>query len=431
MKQNMETGGLPRLLNTLGIVVMAAEHAVDAVVSAAARRAGERRRAIHQKLATSDDLRMVDFKDMGTWILRRSTTLMLALVLVLGCPGLARAQNAASGLHVATYILPPFVMKEGDHLTGFSIELWEEVAARLNVKSNYQLVTDAKSGLGLLRSNKADIGVSGIYYSTELDRVIDFTYPTLNAGLRIMVRDQGGDNGAQFRPLHDWLTLVFSRSAALWLLAALLIALIPAHVVWLLDRANEDGVSPTKKYFPGIFHSMFWAMTAVASQAPVMPKQWIARILAVIWIFTGVVFIALFTAQLTALLTVQQIRGEINGPGDLPGKRVGTLAASTSAIYLRKVEADVQEFPSTEEMFQALLEKKVDAVVLHAPVLNYYAAHEGRGRVKLVGPEFEKRDIGFVVPLGSPLRKRVSNELLALHEDGTYYRIYAKWFGNE
>ena len=51
--------------------------------------------------------------------------------------------------------------------------------------------------------------------------------------------------------------------------------------------------------------------------------------------------------------------------------------------------------------------------------------------MKLVGPEFDKNDVGFVVQLDSPLRKRVSNQLLALHEDGTYRRIYTKWFGGE
>jgi polar amino acid transport system substrate-binding protein len=284
--------------------------------------------------------------------------------------------------------------------------------------------------MGLLQSNKVDIGVAGIFYSRELDKVLDFTYTSLNAGLRVMVRGQDVGDGTQLHPLHDWLSLVFSRSAALWLFAAVLVALIPAHVVWLLDRTNEDGVSPTRNYFPGILYSMFWAITAVGSQAQTMPRQWIARVFGVIWIFTGIVFVALFTAQLTALLTVAEIRGAINGPDDLPGKRVGTLAASVPANYLRKIGADVQEFPSTGEIYQALLEKRVDAVVLHAPVLNYYAAHEGRGRVMLVGPEFEKKDIGFVVPLGSPLRKPVNNQLLSLYEDGTYYRIYAKWFGN-
>ena len=383
----------------------------------------------------SGELRMAGFDGTGTRTLRRSATSRLALILVpvlaLGCPGLVQAQNAASEFRVATVLAPPFVLKAGDQLTGFSIDIWEAVAARLNVKSSYRIAGDKNSGIELVQSNKADIGVSGTYYSTELDKVIDFTYPILNAGLRIMVRDQDADNGAQFRPLRDWLTLLFSRASALWLLAALLMALIPAHIVWLLDRANEDGVSPARNYFPGIFQSMYWAMTAVAAQAPLMPKQWIARIFGVIWLFAGVVFISLFTAQLTALLTIEQIHGAIHGPADLPGKRVGTVLGSTSATYLRKVGADVEEFPSQDEMYKALLEKKVDAVVLHAPILNYYAAREDLGRVRMVGPEFEKRDIGFVVPLGSPLRKQVSNELLTLYEDGTYDRVYAKWFGSE
>jgi polar amino acid transport system substrate-binding protein len=351
----------------------------------------------------------------------------LAVVVALGCSSLSLAQDAHSELRVATFVLPPFVIKEGDRLTGFSIELWEEVAKRLNARSSYQLVTDGTAGIGLLRSNSVDIGVSGIFYSAELDKVMDFTYPILQAGLRVMVRESG--QGVQLRPLRDWLTLLFSQSALLWLAAALAIIVVPAHVVWLLDRRNNDGVTPTSKYYPGIFHSMLWAGTALASQVQVMPRQWLARAFGLLWMFAGVVFVALYTAQLTALLTVAEIRGVINGPGDLPGKRVGTLAASTSAAYLQRIGADLQEFPSTDAMFQALLDGKVEAVVFGSPVLGYHATHEGRGRVKLVGPEIDKNEMGFVVPLNSPLRKRVSNQLLALHEDGTYQRIYAKWLG--
>jgi ABC-type amino acid transport substrate-binding protein len=49
----------------------------------------------------------------------------------------------------------------------------------------------------------------------------------------------------------------------------------------------------------------------------------------------------------------------------------------------------------------------------------------------LVGSQFDRNDVGFVVPPDSSLRKRVNRQLLALHEDGTYRRIYAKWFGGE
>ena len=166
------------------------------------------------------------------------------------------------------------------------------------------------------------------------------------------------------------------------------------------------------------------------SQGQAMPTNWLARLLAGVWMFGGIVFLSLYTAQLAALLTGEQIRGNINGPRDLPRKRIGTVV-STSSIYLRNIRADVQEFSSTDEMFKALLDRKVDARVLGWPVLSYYAEQEGWGRVKMVGSEIHRNDIDFVVPLGSPLRKRVSSELLRLRDDGTYQRIYDKWFGSE
>ncbi len=367
---------------------------------------------------------------MRSQLIRTAFPLMLTLAVVSAWPGSLRAQNAPSELRVASYVLPPFAIKNGDQLTGFSIDLWEEIAARLKVKSSYKILPDVNTCIETVRSNNADIGVSAFFYTRERDQVIDYTYSTLNAGLGIMVRGQVGSEGERVRPLPEWFALMFSQSAGIWLVATLIIIIIPAHVAWLLDRGNEGGVSPSKSYFPGIFESLFWAFTTLLSQGQAMPKNWIARLLAGIWMFAGVIFVALYTAQLAALLTAEQIRGSISGPSDLPGKQIGTVV-STAEDYVRKINADVRVFPSTDKMFQALIDSEIDAIVLDAPVLDYYATHEGQGRVKLVGPEFEKNDLGFVVPLGSPLRKRVSNALLALHEDGTYQRIYKKWFGSE
>jgi ABC-type amino acid transport substrate-binding protein len=49
-------------------------------------------------------------------------------------------------------------------------------------------------------------------------------------------------------------------------------------------------------------------------------------------------------------------------------------------------------------MYSALLSGQVDAVVFTAPALQCYAAHDGVGKVRTVGPEFKKGDVGFVVP---------------------------------
>jgi len=64
-----------------------------------------------------------------------------------------------------------------------------------------------------------------------------------------------------------------------------------------------------------------------------------------------------------------------------------------------------------------------------AALLLYYAAHEGKGRVKLVGPEFDRAQVAIAMQLDSPLRKKINRALVALRENGTYQQIYDKWFG--
>ncbi|HUB46370.1 MAG TPA: transporter substrate-binding domain-containing protein [Acetobacteraceae bacterium] len=88
-------------------------------------------------------------------------------------------------------------------------------------------------------------------------------------------------------------------------------------------------------------------------------------------------------------------------------------------------------FPNTDDMFSALLNNQVDAVLFSAPTLHYFAARGWSGKVKLVGPEFRKLDIGFATPINSPHRREINAALLSLRDDGSYDRIYAKWFGSD
>ena len=342
-------------------------------------------------------------------------------------PPVASAQGEAPELRVAAIIAPPGVMEQNGTLTGFSIDLWNAIAARLKVKTSYQIVPDVSHLEEALRSKNADL-TTGLFITSARDTDFDFSIPTLQAGLQVMVRDTGQTTQTA-SPVWDMLRLLFSRTTLVWLGIALILVLIPAHLVWLFERRRPNGIVSSPNYFPGIFEAFFWAISTLTGSPEAMPHQWVARTFAIFWIFAGVVFVAFYTAQLTTTLTVEQIRGAIEGPGDLPGKQVATLAGSTAADYLRQQNAQVQEFTTTDQVYKALLDKKVDAVVLPAPVLLYYAAHEGKGRVKTVGPEFNTAPAAIMVQLDSPLRRKINLALIALRENGTYQQIYDKWFG--
>ena len=357
----------------------------------------------------------------------------LRIILAICIPALLLllpAAHAAEGpgpLKVATRVVPPLVQKEDGRLTGFSIDLWNALADRLGTKTEFVELPDVSSLLETVRTGKADLGISGISITAERDRIFDFSQPMLSAGLQILVRgksDQGASN-----PLQGFMRLLLSPVILVWLGIAGILVLVPAHLVWLLERNRQDGIIPDRRYFPGIFHALWWAAGTLATQADQMPRQWLARCVAVFWMFTSVIFVAYYTAQLTAALTVAQIQGDINGPDDLPGKRVATTRGSTAALFVKDLHARVQEFSTIGEAYKALLDETVDAVVFDAPVVLYFAEHDGKGRVQTAGTVFRKEDYGIVFAEGSVLRKRVDAALLGLREDGTYAQIYQKWFG--
>jgi polar amino acid transport system substrate-binding protein len=355
----------------------------------------------------------------------RSLCFVLVVSIGLGV-GPSSGQAAVRALAVVT---PPFVVEQGDHLTGFSIDLWNEIADRLKLETEYKVLPGVQGYYPAMKSKSADMVVSGVFYTKERDMEFDFAYPILESGLQVMVLESG--TGLPLNPFRNVADLLFSKAAMVWLIVALVIAVVPAHLIWMFDRGNADGASPKKNYFPGIFDSFTWSVTALVNQVMCLPQHWLARVIGLLWLFAGVVFVALYTAELTATLTVQHLRSAIQGPGDLPGRRVGTIAQSTGETYLRGIQAEVVSCDNTKEMLQALMDKKVDALLFSSATLRYLSLNEGKGRVMMVGPEFNRQNIGYVFQLGDPLRKKVGNTLLALREDGTYDRIYEKWFGKE
>jgi hypothetical protein len=110
---------------------------------------------------------------------------LIALAAITVSPGLA--QTTPTTLRAETFVVPPFVMERGDALTGFSIDLWEEIAARLKVKTAYEKAPNISVGLEALRSKKSDIGVSAILMTVERDKEFDFSFPIMEAGQQVMV----------------------------------------------------------------------------------------------------------------------------------------------------------------------------------------------------------------------------------------------------
>jgi len=384
---------------------------------------------------------------LGSALLLLSFAALLLVILFAGAAHAQRRQpqpqppqpppqpKLQSQVNAAVFLFTPFAIEQYGSLDGFSIDLWNAIAARMQIKTTNFYVVPGHDTSAMwenvkseVRSGGFDVLVTPVFINSARDAEYDFSYPVMETGLQIMVR-AGSESALPAHPFIALIGLLLSQRMLLWLGIGMSLILIPAHLIWLFDRRYPDGITQGKGYFPGIFLALVWAASSLVVQTQQLPVSWVARVIAVVWMFAGVVFVAYYTAQLTTTLTVQQIRGSIEGLSDLPGKQVGTLVNSDAADYLRAKNVQVQAFEQPEEMFQALLDKKVDAVVAAAPILLYYTSRRGNGQVKIVGAQFNAAPFAMLFPLGSPLRRRVDSALIALRENGAYQEIYEKWFG--
>ena len=138
--------------------------------------------------------------------------LMRAVVIIgtaLAAPAYAQSAGTATvsttgvapELRVAAFVVPPLVMEQNGSLTGFNIDLWNAIAARLNRKTIYQIAPDVSALEEAMRSKRADLTLALLITSAR-DEVFDFSLPTLQAGLQIMVRDTH-QTAATVNPLWD------------------------------------------------------------------------------------------------------------------------------------------------------------------------------------------------------------------------------------
>lgn len=354
-----------------------------------------------------------------------SATMLVAGIGAL--PGLGPVANAARTVRVATYPLDPFVMTRDGQRTGFTVDLMNEIAKRARWDLVYTEIANGSSE-GLLREvieGRADVAACSISITSERSQTVDFSQPILSGSLQILVpassvkRSQPG--------LLGFLQLLLSKSMLIWFIAALLLTIVPAHIVWLLERRHHDSMM-SRKYFPGIVQAFGWGFGVLAASADDAPRHTLSRAATVMWAFVSIIFVSYYTAILTSNLTVEKFESKISGPADLIGKRVCAVGKSTSSKFLTEIGVPHDAASTLNGCYDGL-GQKYDAMVDAAPILRYYVSNAGAGKAELVGPEFKERDYGVSFKIGSELRKEFDDALLSMREEGAYEGLREKWFG--
>ncbi len=330
-------------------------------------------------------------------------------------------------LKVAVASFSPLVITEGSKLKGFEIDLWEAIAQEIDVDSKYEKY-NFKEIIPLLADKKADIGLAGITITEKREKVIDFSYPTLDSGLLISVNKKR--NSPSFFRTFKTIVSEGGKLIVPTATGVLIFTFVFGNLLYLVER---NAKTFSNHYIPGIFESIWLVICSMSTDSfgDYVPHTWWGRVVTTGIIVGGVAMFGLLLAQVTAFLALKKVKGEINSSRDLAHKPVATIEGSTTASILKKVGAKVVSVLNVEEAYKKLKKEEIDAVVFDAPAVIYAEQNDKDGIIEIVGEIFDKQKYAVAMQQNSPLREGINQAVLKLKESGQYDELYKKWFGED
>jgi polar amino acid transport system substrate-binding protein len=118
--------------------------------------------------------------------------------------------------------------------------------------------------------------------------------------------------------------------------------------------------------------------------------------------------------------------------GDLGGRRIAVQGGTTGELYVTDNapdSADIVPLPDSAAMDTALRKGTVDAAVYDNTVVGDVIANNSRLQVAAEFDTGEQYGMAVKKDGNIPLLRAINSTLADLHEDGTYDKIYQKYFG--
>lgn len=344
----------------------------------------------------------------------------LALLLICSC---LTSHAETTPLRVGITEVPPFVIKHDDgSWSGISIDLWNAIAEKNGYAFQYEAMPFDRL-LDSLEQSKVDVVVGAMTMTPEREARFDFTHPFYFTGLAIAVPATASAGWwTTFKRLFSWrfISVVLGLAAVLMLVGAL---------IWFFERRRNREQFPEEPV-RGLGDGFWWAavtMTTVGygDKAPVSLA---GRLVALVWMFAGLIMVASFTAAITTSLTVSNLQSQIQEPSDLPGHNIATIANTASEEYLQSHRIRHELYPDLTTALQSTVDGETDAIVYDRALMQYRNQQEGN-RLTILPGVFQQQLYALALPEGSPLRGAVSEKLLEVTESPNWTAIVDRYLG--
>ncbi|PVB60474.1 transporter substrate-binding domain-containing protein [Labrenzia sp. 011] len=337
----------------------------------------------------------------------------------------AQEEDPARKILVGIHESPPFVMIEGDEVSGMAVDLWEYIAGEIGVEYDYLPFETVGQLVDAVAAENVDLAVTNLTITEKRAARFDFTQPWFDAGLRIMASETprvgfwgvvAGLRDAGYLKAYAWLAFII---------------VVSTIGMTLFDRKFDTGFP--REWTEGIAESFYSVMSVVTSGKAPKRKNlfgWVGRIWQALWLVCGIAVMAYVTSSVTSVMTSLTLTGTINDVSDLAGRTVAVSEGSSAEEFAHDSIITSISTRNLRASVEALENGWVEAIIGDAPVLEYYLYRNPQAGLKVVGPIFQPEKYGFGLPHGSSLRRAMTIEVVGAHEEGVINDLRKEYFGD-
>ena len=314
--------------------------------------------------------------------IRLSFTLFLLFV---SCLTFSQEKKLVVGIKDA----PPFVIVDENGISGVSIELWDIIAKDLGLEYEFKeySLTDL---LQRIEDGTVDLSINPLTVTAGRLERFDFTQPFYVTNIAMATKYENSNTIIGYA--KKILSLNFMKAV----LILFLIILIFGIVVWMIERKKNS--QQFHRSLRGIGDGIWWSAVTMTSvgYGDKAPRTPLGRIVSILWMLVAVIIISSFTAGIASSLTVKQLESDINSIDDLKRAKVGTIASSSSAGFLKDYGIVFTEYDKITDGLDAVKNNDIKAFVFDEAILSYVVRDKGyNDEIVLIPSTYSKEYFSF------------------------------------
>ena len=348
-----------------------------------------------------------------------------SFVLALACISSAVPAQAEQ-LKVGISGSPPFVIKDGSHFSGISLEIWRRVAEDNNI--SYKLIQQPtpKAGIEAVDDGSIDVLVGPISITSRRLAIpgIDFTQPYFLSKEGILLPLKTPSIFSRVQVFFGWAVI----SSVLVLISVLLVV---GSLIWMAERQKNSEQFP-RDWLPGISSGMWFALVTLTTvgygdKAPITRA---GRGITGAWMVISLIAVSSLTASLASAFTLflsGATETAIDSPQQLSNRRIAVVEGTDGMELAENREMRVVPAPNLDSAVQLVLDRKADALIFDRHSLRYHLKQHPNLAVRIAPFTLSDETYGFVLKPTSPLRTPMGVSILKLQQNGEAEAIADKF----